>query len=126
MWGGSAFLRRAAPRPGGACIAQTRFGVQDEDILNAIRNHTVGRPGMSPLELAIFVADATEAGREDYPGLSEIRRLSDISLEAAALKSLQCTDEYLAGTGRAIFPLSREAMADLSARLSPDAKKAML
>ena len=112
--------------PVGAYIAQTRFGVQDEDILNAIRNHTVGRPGMSPLELAIFVADATEAGREDYPGLSEIRRLSDISLEAAALKSLQCTDEYLAGTGRAIFPLSREAMADLSARLSPDAKKAML
>lgn len=112
--------------PVGAYVARTRFGVQDGDILNAIRYHTVGRPGMSPLELAIFVADATEEGREDYPGLREIRQLSDISLEAAALKSLRCTEEYLVGTGRPVFPLSRVAMDDLEKRLSPEIKKQFL
>lgn len=109
--------------PVGAFVAQTQFGVRDEAVLNAIRYHTVGRPGMTPLELAIFVADATEEGREDYPGLSEIRRLSDVSLEAAALRSLQCTEEYLTSTGREVFPLSRVAMADLERRVAPEIKE---
>ena len=106
--------------PVGAYLARTQFGVQDEAILDAIRNHTVGRPGMTPLELAIFVADATEEGREDYEGLSEIRQLSDISLEAAALKSLRCTEEYLTGMGRGVFPLSRVVMRDLEKRIVPE------
>ena len=106
--------------PVGAYLAQTQFGVRDEAILDAIRNHTIGRPGMTPLELAIFVADATEEGREDYAGLNEIRQLSDISLEAAALKSLRCTEEYLTGTEREVFPLSRVVMRDLEKRIAPE------
>ena len=34
----------------GAELAQSKYGVKDEDILNAIRYHTTGRPGMSLLE----------------------------------------------------------------------------
>ncbi|MBO2517443.1 MAG: hypothetical protein CW338_09295, partial [Clostridiales bacterium] len=53
--------------PVGAYLAEEKFGIQDEDILNAITYHTVGRPGMTTLELIIFVADAIEPNREEYP-----------------------------------------------------------
>ena len=101
--------------PVGAFIAQKQFGIRDEDVLNAIRSHTIGRPGMSRLELVIFVADATEENREDYKGLNEIRRLAEHSLEQAALCSLRLTEEYLRQTGRPFFPAAKETMAYLSA-----------
>lgn len=93
--------------PVGAFVAKNKFGVRDEDVLNAIRSHTVGRPGMTELEMCIFVADATEPGREDYPGLEAIRRLAEHSLAAATLKSLRLTREYVEASGRPFFPIAR-------------------
>lgn len=93
--------------PVGAFLAQNRFGIKDEDVLSAIRSHTIGRPGMTGLELCVFVADATEPGREDYPGLNEIRFLAERSLAAAALKSLRLTREYVEASGRTFFPIAR-------------------
>lgn len=93
--------------PVGAFVAKTRFGVRDGDVLNAIRSHTIGRPGMSGLELCVFVADATEPGREEYHGLSDIRRLAEISLPQAALCSLRLTEAYLESSGRPFFPITR-------------------
>ncbi|MBE5786388.1 MAG: nicotinate (nicotinamide) nucleotide adenylyltransferase [Clostridiales bacterium] len=106
--------------PVGAHVARHRFGVRDEDVLQAIRHHTIGRPGMSELELCIFVADATEENREDYCGLEEIRRLSNESLAAAALKSLQLTHEFLKKTNRPFFPSAQRTAEELSARLTND------
>ena len=83
---------------------------------------TVGRPGMSLLELCIFVADATEPNREDYEGLPEIRALSEVSLAAAALKSMQYTQKFLERTGRPFFPIALDTMNDLESRLSPEIK----
>ncbi len=42
------------------------YGMQDEDLLNAVRYHTTGRKGMSRLEKILYLADAIEPGR-DYP-----------------------------------------------------------
>ena len=111
--------------PVGAYLAKKQFGVTDEEVLNAIRSHTVGRPGMTMLELCIFVADATEPNREDYEGLQEIRALAEISLPAAALKSMQYTQAFLERTGRPFFPVVLETMKDLESRLTPEAKRAM-
>lgn len=36
--------------PVGAYIAQSEFGITDEELLNAIRFHTTGRANMSRLE----------------------------------------------------------------------------
>ena len=49
--------------PVGAIIARNEFGIEDEDILNAIRFHTTGRAGMSTLEKLIYVSDMIEPGR---------------------------------------------------------------
>ncbi|MCW3489240.1 bis(5'-nucleosyl)-tetraphosphatase (symmetrical) YqeK [Dethiobacter alkaliphilus] len=56
----------------GAAYVQ-EWGVDDNEILAAIRNHTLGYPGMSLLEQITYVADKIEQGRT-YPGVEELRR----------------------------------------------------
>ena len=41
----------------GSIVVRDELGIDDEDILNAIRYHTTGRAGMSLLEKVIFTAD---------------------------------------------------------------------
>ena len=49
--------------PVGAYIAESEFGITNEDMLNAIRFHTTGRAGMSKFEKILFVADMIEPNR---------------------------------------------------------------
>lgn len=46
--------------PVGAYVASKEFGVNDPEILSAIRWHTLGKIKMSDLEKAIFIADKIE------------------------------------------------------------------
>ena len=46
-----------------ACAVREDLGIIDEDILNAIRYHTTGRPGMSRLEKIIYSSDVVEENR---------------------------------------------------------------
>ena len=50
---------------------------------------------MTLFEMAVFVADAIEEGREDYPGLEKIRWLSERSLPCAVLCSIEGTIRYI-------------------------------
>ena len=109
--------------PVGAFLAKRDFGIRDEEVLNAIRSHTVGRPQMSRMEMCIFVADATEPGREDYEGLKELRRLADLSLPAAVYRSLQLTQEYIKKSNRSFDPASLETMAYLKSLMTPEEKR---
>ena len=109
--------------PVGAWLAQQRFGIRDEEVLSAIRSHTIGRPGMTGLELCIFVADATEENREEYPGLSQLRALAPVSLPAAALYSIRLTQAYLARTNRPFFPIVEETMRYLDSIMTPKEKQ---
>lgn len=58
-----------------AIVARDRFGVEDEEILQAIANHTLGRPGMSLLSCIIYIADTIEPTRGDTPELEALRQL---------------------------------------------------
>ena len=71
------------------------LGIDDEDILNAVRYHTTARGGMSLLEKIIFISDFTSAER-DYDGVDEIRKAADKSLEAAMIEGLSFSIEDLA------------------------------
>ncbi|EKE03171.1 MAG: metal dependent phosphohydrolase [uncultured bacterium] len=51
--------------PVSAYLAQQELGVNDEDILNAIRYHTIGRIDMSDLEKIVFLADKIEANTRE-------------------------------------------------------------
>ena len=79
----------------GAYLAKEKYGITNQDILNAIQNHTTGRRGMSLLEKIIFVADYIEPGRKQAPNLAEIRKLAFVNLDSALLTILEDTLTYL-------------------------------
>lgn len=58
----------------GAYVAQTLLGIDDEEIIDAIKYHTSGKPNMSTLGKLIFVADMVEEGRT-YQGVEQLRAL---------------------------------------------------
>ena len=79
----------------GALLAEKKYGVEDEDILNAIRFHTTGRPNMTLLEKIVFAADYIEPGRNHAQNLTELRRLCFEKLEEAVYRILKQTLDYL-------------------------------
>ncbi len=79
----------------GAAIAKEVYGIYEEDILNSIKNHTTGRPGMSILEKIVFVADYIEPGRYKAKNLSEVRKLAFSNIDKALVQILEDTLEYL-------------------------------
>lgn len=96
----------------GAAYINGELGIEDEDILNAVRYHTSGRAGMSTLEKIIFVADFTSAER-DYDGIETIREKSRRSLEEAMHFGLSFTLVDLVKRGRAIDPNAVECYNDI-------------
>ncbi len=79
----------------GSLLAMEEYDIEDMDIINAIKHHTTGRPGMSILEKIIFVSDYIEPGRNKARNLKEIRKIAFINLDSALLKILEDTLEYL-------------------------------
>lgn len=98
--------------PVGAQLARVKYKVKDPDVLNAIHWHTVGRAGMSVLELCVYVADAIEPSRKDYPQLSEIRTLAQTNIKAATLKAMLATRDYVLSTGQG-YLAGADALGDL-------------
>ncbi len=82
----------------GAYLAEHKYGVTDEDILNAIRYHTTGRPDMSRLEKIIYIADYIEPGRKQLAELEMIRRIAFQDLDWTMEKILANTLAYLRTT----------------------------
>ncbi len=60
--------------PAGAVLAKERFGIADEDILEAIRYHTTGEKDMTLLDEIIWAADIIEPGR-NHPSVEKQRSL---------------------------------------------------
>ncbi|HAS92449.1 MAG: bis(5'-nucleosyl)-tetraphosphatase (symmetrical) YqeK [Sedimentibacter sp.] len=75
-------------------LAGVKYGVKDNDILNAIMFHTTGRVNMSLLEKIIYIADKIEPNR-NYEGVEEIRNKAYTRLDEAIIKSLENTIEYV-------------------------------
>lgn len=82
----------------GTYLAEHKYGVTDEDILNAIRYHTTGRPDMSRLEKIIYIADYIEPGRKQLAELGMIRRIAFQDLDWTMEKILANTLAYLRTT----------------------------
>ncbi len=82
-----------------AIMMKKEYGVEDEDIINAVSYHTTGRAGMSLLEKIIYLADAIEPGR-DYPGVSQLRELALEDLDKACLASMKRTVDFVREQGK--------------------------
>lgn len=94
----------------GAYLAERFFGVEDPDVINAIRYHTTGRPAMSKLEKVIYVADCIEKTR-DYEGVGSFRRAVYRDFESGFLCCMKGTIDLLdRSAGRQkVSKLTREA-----------------
>lgn len=79
----------------GAFYAQKKYGIENEDIISAIRYHTTGRAGMKPLEAVVFTADYIEPGRRPLPHIEEVRRMAFVDIDEAIYQILDRTLGYL-------------------------------
>lgn len=63
--------------PVGEYFARTMYNIDDSEILNAIRYHTIGRVNMSLFEKIIFLADKIEENTRDKKYSEEIWQILD-------------------------------------------------
>lgn len=92
----------------GAFLAKEKYGIQDEEILSAVRCHTTGRPNMTLLEKIVFTADYIEPSRKTAPNLDEVRTMAFQNLDIALCKILSDTLNYLDTVDQEIDPMTKE------------------
>ena len=94
----------------GAYVAERAFGVEDQEILDAVRYHTSGKPQMTELGKLIFLADMVEEKR-CYDGVEKIRSAFYTKpLGEALVLALKETVEFLQKKGAEIYPLTLSAL----------------
>ena len=71
--------------PAGAYIARKEFGVDDEEILSAIRWHTLGKVNMTTFEKIIFLADKIEERTRPCELCKPVKEALKESLDKALL-----------------------------------------
>lgn len=91
----------------GAAVARDLFNVSDE-VYEAIRWHTTGKPDMSLMEKIIYMADYIEPNR-DFPGVEELRRLAYEDLDAAMVLGLEMSLEDIRSYGSEPYIVTVEA-----------------
>lgn len=86
----------------GAWMAREKYGVTDQEILDAIVCHTTGKPQMTRLDKILYVADYIEPRRYKAENLPEMRRLAFIDLDEACCQIMESILEYLRSRNCAI------------------------
>jgi predicted HD superfamily hydrolase involved in NAD metabolism len=90
----------------GADLAARELGIDDDELLQAIAHHTLGRERMGLLERVVFIADAIEPNRPELPYLVELRELAETDLDRACRRAYDHTFDYLLRTNQPIHPLA--------------------
>lgn len=98
---------------------QKLFGIDDPDILDAIRYHTTGRCGMCLLEKIIYLADSLESGR-DYPGVQKLRNINSDNIDEYVYILMVHTKQYVESLGIEFNARSIAAIKELKSRLGKE------
>lgn len=91
----------------GAEMARRLFNVSDE-VYNAIRWHTTGKPDMTLLEKIIYIADYIEPNR-DFDGVDKLRELAYEDIDEAMLLGLRMSLEDITSSGITPHPATVKA-----------------
>ncbi|MBQ9833021.1 MAG: nicotinate-nucleotide adenylyltransferase [Clostridia bacterium] len=78
----------------GAVYAKEKYGVDDDEIMEAIRCHTLCRLGMTRLDKLLYIADKTEPLRS-FPGVNTLRKKAWEDLD---IGTVACMDYSIAHT----------------------------
>ena len=92
----------------GSIYAKEKYDVKDDDVLNAIKYHTTGRPDMTDLEKIIFISDYIEEKTRDGKTMVEARKIANQSLDDAVLYVLDATIKYLESKNQKIYELTKK------------------
>lgn len=87
--------------PLAAYIAREKFGIEDREILDAVRFHTTGRSDMSLLEKIIYVADFIEEDRT-YPEAEVVRKLAYENIDKAVLRQADMVIRFIIDCGKVL------------------------
>lgn len=74
--------------------AKEKFGIEDEEVLDAIRWHTTGKVNMSILTKIIYIADMIEPSR-DFDGVENLRKTTFEDLDKGVYDGLNSSIEVL-------------------------------
>ncbi len=101
--------------PVSAYLAKTQFGIEDREILDAIRWHTLGRCNMSDFEKIIFLADKIEARTRDKEFRHQCLELlkEDNGLDKALFKCFEATIKSLVDRRLAICHITIDVYNEL-------------
>jgi nicotinate-nucleotide adenylyltransferase len=89
--------------PAAAALLARDYGVGDQELLEAIAIHTVGRPGMSGLSVILYCADKLEPGRE-REGEARRSALLALPLDAMLLGVIEDVLEWMGRQGKTVAP----------------------
>ena len=93
--------------PVAAALAGKRYGIEDPEILEAVRVHTTGSAGMGPVARAVFLADKLDPTKDRrYPFNSEVREVAATDLNCAIRLFLDGDISGHVGGGRVVHPAS--------------------
>ncbi|MFH1559959.1 MAG: bis(5'-nucleosyl)-tetraphosphatase (symmetrical) YqeK [Chloroflexota bacterium] len=100
--------------PVGAEMLQRECGIEDPEVLEAVRWHTTFNRGLGSVAKITFLADKLDHQKTSrYPYLERIDRLARENLDAALLAFLQEELASMIGGGRLIHPASVEGRNEL-------------
>ena len=101
----------------GAYDVNTELGINDKEILNAIKYHTIGAKNMTLVEKIVYIADAIEYGR-NYPSVVEIREETFKNLDKGILMEIEHKEEYLESIGKKSHPNTDELKKEILKELN--------
>lgn len=87
----------------GAEFIRDELGITDEEILNAVRRHTVGSPDMTVLDQIVYVSDYVEPNRS-FPDVEIARALAFADLRQAVVFETKHTLQFLMSSSSRIYP----------------------
>lgn len=93
----------------GATLARSEFGIADANIVEAIRIHPTGGADMSPLAIALFVADYIEPTRS-FENVADFRKLAFADPPNAFRAILKNKMEHIRKKGKPLHPDTLRAM----------------
>lgn len=92
----------------GAEKAKRDFGIEDEDILSAIRCHTTAKANMTVFEKLIYTADSLSIDRQ-YSPIPQLRAIAERDFEQGFLAVLKYTYDKIRAKSGNMYPLTEDA-----------------
>ena len=92
----------------GEIYAKEKYGIDDIEVLNAIKYHTSGHKDMTKLEKVVFVSDYIEKITRKEQVMIETRKIAFKSLDQAVIKILENTILYLRQNKKKVYYLTNE------------------